>query len=79
MGRDSPYARIHPPHLDGTLRSLRGEFRLEQLGGARTRLVGTTWYVLDIGPRSYWRLWSDALIQAIHSRVLRHIARLAER
>ena len=34
----SPYPGIHPPHLDGYLRSRRGEFRLIPLAGGRTRL-----------------------------------------
>ena len=74
----SPYHSIHPPHLDGTLRSLRGEFRLQRLAAGRTRLIGTTWYRLDMRPHHYWLLWSDWLIQAIHRRVLRHVKRTAE-
>jgi hypothetical protein len=31
-----------------------------------------------MGPTTYWRLWSDALLHAIHGRVLDHIAHLAE-
>ena len=74
----SPYRRVHPPHLDGYLRTRRGEFRLVPLPGNRTRLEGRTWYELDVFPRAYWRLWSDALIGSIHARVLDHIQRLAE-
>ncbi len=73
----SPYD-IHPPHLKTSLRSERGEFRLEPLPGGRTRLEGSTWYRQDLAPYSYWNLWSDALIHRIHRRVLRHIAQLAE-
>src|SRR5207253_1955637 len=50
----SPYRRLHPPHLDGTMRSRRGEFRLVALPGARTRLEGSTWYQLEMGPQGYW-------------------------
>jgi uncharacterized protein YndB with AHSA1/START domain len=75
----SPYAFVNAPHLDDALRSRRGEFRLAPLsGGSRTRLEGSTWYTLDMGPSTYWRVWSDALLHAIHGRVLDHIARLAE-
>ena len=73
----SPYA-IHPPHLDGYLVSRRGEFRLTELDGGRTRLEGTTWYTNRMWPASYWRLWSDAIIHRIHLRVLNHIKGLAE-
>lgn len=69
----SPYAEIHPAHLEGFFRSKRGEFRLIPLPGGRTRLEGTTWYEQAIWPQAYWRPWSDYLIHRIHDRVLRHI------
>lgn len=75
----SPYAGIHPPHLDGYLRSLRGEFRLTALPQGRTRLEGRTWYQVRMAPEGYWQLWSDALIHRIHARVLDHIKQEAER
>ena len=73
----SPYP-IHPPHLHGYLKSLRGQFRLVDLGGGRTRLEGTTWYTNAMWPEAYWRLWSDRIIHTIHQRVLVHIKDLAE-
>ena len=74
----SPWGDIHPPHLDGFLRSRRGEFRLTALPGGRTLLEGTTWYENRMWPAAYWRLWSDELIHRIHRRVLEHVARAAE-
>jgi uncharacterized membrane protein YhaH (DUF805 family) len=74
----SPYRHVQPPHLDGYLRSRRGEFRLSELPGGRTRLEGSTWYEVEIFPQSYWQIWSDALLHRIHGRVLAHIKRLAE-
>ena len=74
----SPWDTVFAPHLDGALQSQRGEFRLEPLPGGRTRLVGTTWYRFDMAPTAYWTLWSDAIIHAIHVRVLSHIAGVAE-
>lgn len=38
----TPFAGIAPPHLDGYLRSTRGEFRLVPLADGRTRLEGST-------------------------------------
>jgi uncharacterized membrane protein YhaH (DUF805 family) len=73
----SPYT-IHPPHLHGFLVSHRGQFKLTPLPGGRTRLEGTTWYTNKMWPVAYWRLWSDAIIHRIHSRVLRHIRALSE-
>jgi len=73
----SPYANLAPPHLEDHFASRRGEFRLHA-DGAGTRLDGTTWYELRLGPAAYWRLWSDALVHRIHSRVLEHVRQLAE-
>lgn len=69
---------MHPPHLDGYPRSERGEFRLIELPGGRTRFEGRTWYRLDLAPRSYWSPRSDALIRRIHRRVLSHVKALSE-
>ncbi len=73
----TPYD-IQPPHLDGYVRSVAGEFVLEPLEGDRTRLTGTTWYRSSLYPETYWALWSDALVRAVHQRVFNHIARLAQ-
>jgi hypothetical protein len=71
----SPYRHVHPPHLDGTMRSRRGEFRLIALPGGRTRLEGRTWYELQLWPQVYWAPWADLLVHRIHERVLEHIRR----
>ena len=55
-----------------------GEFRLLALPGARTRLEGRTFYEMKVAPAAYWSLWSDAVIHAIHERVLAHIKQRAE-
>ncbi|MBI5757732.1 MAG: hypothetical protein HZA46_04365 [Planctomycetales bacterium] len=74
----SPYRHVHAPHLNGTLRSRRGEFRLIELPGGRTRLEGRTWYEFGMYPQPYWTAWSDSIIHAIHLRVLDHIRALSE-
>ena len=74
----TPYREIHPPHLDDFFVSTRGEFLLTRLPGGRTRLQGTTWYRHAIWPAQYWRLWSDAIVHAIHMRVLEGIKRSSE-
>jgi len=74
----TPYRHIHPPHLKGSFRSTRGEFRLVELADGRTRLEGSTWYKLNIYPHAYWTLWTDWLVHRIHDRVLRHIKRNVE-
>jgi uncharacterized membrane protein YhaH (DUF805 family) len=78
MREFSPYGGVAPPHLKGFLNSRRGEFRLVDLGGGRTRLEGRTWYTIDMGPEAYWQLFSDRIIHGIHLRVLDHIKREAE-
>jgi hypothetical protein len=78
MSELSPYHSIHPPHLDASFRSSRGEFRLVEESPAVTILQGSTWYQLDIGPRSYWRLWTDRIVHRIHQRVLEHIKQQCE-
>lgn len=75
----SPYRDIHPPHLDGYFRSVRGEFRFVDLPDGRTRLEGSTWYELDIAPTFYWSLITDSVIHRIHLRVLEHVKRETER
>ena len=69
----SLYADISPPHLDGYLKSRRGEFRLIPLPDGRTRLEGRTWYEMRIQPYGYWGIFGDAIISRIHERVLQHI------
>jgi hypothetical protein len=73
----SPW-HIHPPHLDGFLRSTRGRFVLRPLPGGRTLLLGTSWYENRMWPQAYWALWSDTLIHRIHVRVLRHVKAVSE-
>ncbi len=75
----SPYQHVDAPHLLHSLQSQRGEFRLIPLPNGRTRLEGSTWYTLDMAPQIYWSAYSDALIHAIHMRVLDHIKVRAER
>jgi hypothetical protein len=69
----SPYRHVAARHLDGYLQVRSGEFQLRPLPGGRTRLEGRTRYELRVFPAAYWSLWSDALIHAIHTRVLEHI------
>jgi len=78
MSEWSPYRDLHPPHLGGYFRATHGEFRLTPLPGGRTRLEGRTAYVVDMFPQRYWTLPAGRIVAAIHERVLRHIAALAE-
>jgi hypothetical protein len=75
----SIYNDLEIVHLDGYFKSVKGQFKLEELTNGRTRLQGTTWYRHDIWPSVYWKLWSDYILHKIHLRVLRHIKQEAER
>ena len=74
----SPYSAVYAPHLDGFFRTSRGEFRLVAIDGGRTRLEGTTWYSLDMRPVLYWNSIADAILHAVHRRVLEHVKAEAE-
>ena len=78
MREMSPYANLHPPHVNDFLVSRGGQFELIDLGDGRTRLEGTTWYHHNMWPAAYWRLWSDHIIHHIHGEVLAHVKTLAE-
>ncbi len=78
MTETSPYQRVHAPHLLDGFVSERGEFRLVALPGGRTRIEGSTWYRIDMFPQRYWAPQADALLHAIHTRVLEHVKSLAE-
>ena len=73
----TPYAQIHPPHLDGFLVSRQGEFRLTARPGGGTHLEATTWYQHHLAPAQYWRLWSDHIIHEVHHMVLENIRQRA--
>jgi len=75
----SIYNKLDIPHLDGYFKSVKGQFRLEQLPNGQTLLTGTTWYYHDVWPTSYWKLWSDYILHKIHTRVLTHIKHKVER
>jgi hypothetical protein len=74
----SPYPEIHAPHLHGYFEVDSGTFRLRPLPGGRTLLEARTVYRHSIGPRAYWALWSDYLLDAMHTRVLATIKAKAE-
>ena len=74
----SPYGNIEPKHLHGYFLSKQGQFRLTPLANGHTLLEGTSWYQHGLWPSQYWRLWTDAIVHRVHTRVLTHIRALAE-
>jgi hypothetical protein len=71
--------QVDAAHLHGYFQARRGQFALSERPDGTTLLAGTTWYSHGLWPETYWRWWSDAMVHAIHRRVLTHIARCAER
>lgn len=69
----TPYARLHPPHLDGFLVTRQGQFLLTPLPSGGTRLTARTWYQHHLWPEPYWQWWSDGIIHSIHQMVLRNV------
>jgi len=79
MRETSPYKNIHVRHLeDHDFQPERADFVLVRLPNGGTRLEGTTTYQNKMWPGQYWRLWTDAIIHAIHNRVFLHVKKLAE-
>jgi hypothetical protein len=69
----SPYTDLHPPHLDWSVISHKGEFLLKKSEDGKVELIGTTWYHTVMEPEWYWGMIGDEMIHMIHNRVLNHI------
>jgi hypothetical protein len=79
MKEMTPYHDIKVRHLeDHDFQPERADFVLTLLPDGGTRLEGTTTYQNKMWPGLYWRLWTDAIVHAIHRRVFAQIKRLAE-
>lgn len=69
---------IDAPHLHGSYASLEGGFRLEALPDGRTRLTGTSRYLLNLAPATYWNLWTREIVAQVQLRVMNHVKARAE-
>ena len=69
---------LDTPHLHSTYASVEGGFRLEALPGGRTRLIGTSRYLLTITPASYWNIWTRHIVGQVQLRVMNHVKAKAE-
>ena len=79
MKETSPYGEIRTAHLTGYYVCRRGEFKLERLENGDTQVIGTSWYASRIAPDPYWALWTEAIVDQVHRRVMYEIKRRAER
>ena len=75
----SIYKDIHPRHLENYFLAKRGQFHVTPLPDGTTLLEGTTWYQNRYWPAAYWHVWSDHVVDGIHTRVLLHIKSLSEK
>jgi uncharacterized membrane protein YhaH (DUF805 family) len=73
FGRD-----LDAAHLHSTYASLDGNFRLEALPDGRTRLIGTSHYLLTVAPSPYWNLWTRKIVAQVQLRVMNHVKAQAE-
>ncbi|EMG08600.1 hypothetical protein LEP1GSC151_5171 [Leptospira interrogans serovar Grippotyphosa str. LT2186] len=73
MKETSLYGEVEPKHIRGKVWAVLGEFRLIEVSENKTKVIATTEYVNGIGPKFYWKLWGDYLIDEIHRHVLTKI------
>jgi hypothetical protein len=71
----NPFGEVYAPHNDRAFRCIAGQFELEPMPGGGTRVRATSWYEHDYGPEWYWTLWTEAVVSAVHERVLNEIDR----
>ncbi|EKO63110.1 hypothetical protein LEP1GSC082_1546 [Leptospira kirschneri str. H2] len=73
MKETSLYGEVEPKHIRGKVWAVFGEFRLIEVSENKTKVIATTEYVNNLGPKFYWKLWEDYLINEIHHHVLTKI------
>lgn len=73
MKETSLYGEVEPKHIRGKVWAVFGEFRLIEVSENKTKVIATTEYVNSLGPKFYWKLWEDYLINEIHHHVLTKI------
>lgn len=77
MVETNPFGKVEAAHLSGYYQCRYGEFRLTGLPGGKTLVEGTSRYDCRFEPAGYWRLWTRAVVHAVHREVLGEIARQA--
>ena len=66
------------PEIIGHIIMDKGQFRLEDMGDGRTKLIGTSWYTLLVHPVWYYNTWAVSITRNVHMRVMKHIKVLSE-
>ncbi|WP_036037358.1 hypothetical protein [Leptospira mayottensis] len=78
MKETSFYGEVEPKHIRGKIWARSGEFRLVEISENKTRLVATTEYVNNLGPKFYWELWENYLMDEMHRHVLNNVKKKVE-
>lgn len=78
MKEMSPYAGVHPPHLDGYFETGETRFQLQPLSDGRTRLTIHAAHRLRIDPVVYWEPIARWGVRSNTDRVLRDLKTKAE-
>ncbi|MDV6235394.1 hypothetical protein CH379_007110 [Leptospira ellisii] len=73
MKETSLYGEVEPKHIRGKIWAKSGEFRLVEISGSKTKLVAATKYVNNLGPKFYWELWENYLMDEMHLHVLNKV------
>lgn len=73
MKETSFYGAVEPKHIRGKIWASFGAFRLVPSGEGNVEIIATTKYVNGLGPKFYWKLWSEYLIDEMHLHVLEKI------
>ena len=78
MTEFNPFRRTNLSHGADYFWVQWGEFVLTPLPDGRTQLTGTSRYSYRLYPASYWRLWTDSMVEQTHLLVMNEIKRRAE-
>ena len=78
MTEFNPFRRTNLRHGADYFWVQWGEFVLTPLPDGRTQLTGTSRYSYRLYPASYWRLWTDSMVEQTHLLVMNEIKRRAE-
>jgi hypothetical protein len=73
MKETTIYSDVEPDHIRGRILVDYGSFRLIPHNG-KTILKATTRFKSNLGPKFYWKLWSEYLVNRLHQHVLEKIS-----
>lgn len=69
----TPYNRIDAKHLNDYFYIHHGKIQLSAIDDDSTKITATTSYSYKIAPKWYWKLWSNYIINEMHTHVLNSV------